>query len=487
MNYSMPLLHNEGNKEVDCIILTVPWVESSMALMAPAVLKPIVEAAGYSCLGIDLSVNIREFVNEHPLRDDFIKFFFNEEYDYLETLDTMSELFETIADDIVSWNPSIVCLSLFSYISQPSAKWLAYLIKQRNPNTVIIIGGAGCLDTFVGESDFRKFMLDTKLADFHIRGDAEQSLYELLIGNNTYNGINDSTWKELPREQLGTLPTPDYSDYNFDSYSLKALPIIGSRGCVRKCQYCDYIENWKIFAWRDADNIFEEMLLQANKYGIRRFKFQDSLTNGNVTEFTKLMEMMATYNENNPDNPLSWGGYYVFRNVNKKTDYEWDLLKKSGVKLLTVGIENLNQDIRFLVGKKFTNEAIDYHLEKALELDINMVFLNIVGYYNETQKHIDFIKNWLRTHTKYKDIMTLGWGAGLGIFPHTYLDRNKTDLGIVMHGEPFRWTSSKINSTPAIRAKWVIELSTLSKELGYEVSDFEDNHFLIEVLLRDEK
>lgn len=484
----MQVLKNKDNKQIDFILTTVPWTESKIPLMAPAALKPVIESAGYSCLAVDLNGEVQQVVKEYTNSGDLINFFFNERVDDPATGQFIHNLFSNIAEDILSWSPKIVGLSLFSYVSQHSAKWIAYYIKKQSPSTTVIIGGPGCLDTFVGHSEFVDFVLNNKLVDYHIRGDGEHSLYEFLIGNREFPGINDSSWQEMSKDELRKLPMPNYNDYNFDLYELPALPLVGSRGCVRRCKFCDYIENWKHFQWRDAHDVFDEMQKQYQKYGIRRFKFQDSLTNGNMNEFLQLLELLARYNKKHPDEAFSWSGYYILRNVTERSAYEWEMVAQSGAEALAIGIENLNEDIRYHIGKKFSNEALDFHLEQALKHNIRLMLLNIVGYVFEEQKHIDFIKEWLYNHTQYKDIVRIQWGGGLGIFPDTYLDKHKTELGVVMiaNQKPFEWVSNKVKSTPKIRARWIKELMELSKQLGYTVTDNLDNHYLIEKILNED-
>jgi radical SAM superfamily enzyme YgiQ (UPF0313 family) len=149
-----------------------------------------------------------------------------------------------------------------------------------------------------------------------------------------------------------------------------------------------------------------------------------------------------------------------------------------------VGIENLNQHIRFAMGKKFSNKAIDDHLYYAKKYNIKQFLMNIVGYVNEVEEDIDFIKDWLKNHTEYKDVIHLQWGGTLGIFPNTFLDKNKEDLGIEMIGDqPSLWINRKTGSTPQLRARWANELNDLSKKLGYKVADNIDNHYLLETLI----
>jgi len=476
-------LHNLNKQSVDVIIATVPWTDSSIPLMAPAVLKGIVESAGKTCLAVDLNAEIYRATKNHPARDGLIQFFFDEYID--QSIEGwLHDMFLSIAQDMLSWNPKIIGLSLFSYVCQHSGKWLAYYIKKLDPSVTIIIGGAGCLNAFTGPSNYAEDLVAQGLVDYHIRGDGENALYELLIGNDKFAGINSLEWKELERDELAKLPLPDYTDYDFSMYEKQVLPLVGSRGCVRQCTFCDYIANWKRFQWRTADDIFAEMLHQYNRYNIRSFKFQDSLTNGNMKEFVRLTELISKHNLDNSTHSFKWSGYYIFRDITSTTDREWELLHTSGAENLAVGIENLNEHIRYAIGKKFSNASIDRHLVLAKKYNIQIQLLNIVGYITETEKDIDFIKQWLRDHVDYRDILFIQWGGTLGIFPNTYLDQNQEKFGIIrINPHPQSWVNPANNSTPELRARWVNELNQLSSELGYRVASNIDNHFLLETLI----
>jgi len=477
-------LQNPLGNTKDVIIVAVPWVDTNFALMAPAALKPVVEKAGYSCLAVDLNGEIHKKINQSPHKHELIRFFF-EQYCNDQTELWLLDMFESVATQIVSYNPKFVGLSAMSYVCKNSVRWLAYFIKKLNPKIKIIIGGPGCLQhNFTGPSDLAEELTGLGLIDYHIRGDGEHALHELLIGNTDYTGINSPDWKELSQEDLHKLPMPDYTDYQFDVYEKRMLGILGSRGCVRLCKFCDYIENWKKFTWRTADDIFEEMIQQNKKYQIRAFKFQDALTNGNLKEFNRLIELLAAHNTQNPENSFNWTGFYIFRETTKSSLRDWELLSKSGVAGLIVGVENLNEHIRYHMGKKFSNTALDFHLEQAKKYNIKIIMLNLVGYVNEIRKDIDFAKKWLAEHTQYKDILIIQWGGSLGIFTNTYLDRHKEELGVKMIGDnPQAWVNESINSTPKIRSEWVLELIEFSKQLNYQVVENLDNHYLLESII----
>lgn len=480
-------LENPNHDTVDVIIMTMPWTNSRLPLMAPAVLKPIVEKANLSCLAVDTSVEFLNEIKNRPNLQDYLEFFFDGRCQDLEIERWVHDALLSLAKQCMTWKPKFIGLSLFTYASRPSALWLCYFLKKMDPSIKIILGGAGCLEQFTGPAYFADQLIEKKLADFHIRGDGEQSLYELLVGNLSYPGINDTKWKQLEKEDLTEIPCPDYSDYDFSFYEKKIIPLQGSKGCVRKCTFCDYIENWTKFQWRSADHIFAEMLEQYKKYKIRNFKFQDTLTNGNLKEFNRLITLLSEYNKQNPNDSFRWSGHYIFREKKSSDDQEWQMIADSGASILIVGIENLNQDIRYAIGKKFSNEAIDYHLEQALKHNVKLGLLFITGYVTETQAHVEFSKRWLDSHTKYQPIISyIQWGSGLGIFPNTYLDRNKDKLGIKMVGpQPHMWINPSIGSTPKIRAKWANELNEYGEALGYIVVKDINTHVVVEEAVDD--
>jgi|TARA_R110000868_G_scaffold159766_3_gene388908 hypothetical protein len=482
-------LENQQGQNKDVIIASVPWIETEYALMAPAVLKPIVEKAGLTCLAVDINGEAQKYIQANCQNDEQIKDVAN--YFHEGTCNKHSEklllkMFLEIAEKIVSFNPKFVGLSALVYPAQKSVTWISYFIKKANPNIKIIIGGAGVIGTnFTGRSKFVDELISIKLVDYHIRGDGENALYQLLIGNVDYTGINSIDWKELSREELSKLPIPDYSDYNFNSFNHNFLGILGSRGCVRSCTYCDYIENWKTFSWRTADDILKEMVHQNKKHGVTTFKFQDALVNGNLKEFNRLIELVSQWNFENPANAFNWDGLYIFRNTTSTTEKEWDTLAKSGVTHLSVGIENLNEHIRAAMGKKFSNKSLEFHLEQAQKHNIKVSMLMIVGYINETQQNIDYAKQWLIENVRFRDTVVFSWGSTLGILENTYLLRNEKQLGIKIHGLGPHWVNESIQSTPKRRAEWAVDLYKFSKQLGYNVQTTTHSDSVIERLLND--
>ena len=470
-------------KTVDVVLSSVPWTETTIPLMAVPILKSIALDSGRSCIGLDLNAIVLEWSKTHIYKNKLMDFFHSETY-HPEIEEDLFNLYKSFAETLLAHNPKIIGLSLFSYVNQSSAKYICYFIKKINPSVTLIIGGTGCFENTVGHANYAEELLSNGLIDFYIRGDAERSFREFLNGNYSYPGINSSNWVELSKEELNSFTYPNYDDYNFDLYELKAIPIIGSRGCVRRCKFCDIIEYWKKFNYRSGENIFAEMLSQNTKYKIRNFKFQDSLINGNLKEYKVLTKLLANHNETNPDNSFTWSSYFILRPKASFGEEWWEITARSGAQWLNVGIENLQEHIRYHMGKHFSNEDIEFSLLMAKKYKLKMLWLMIIGYVTEVESDIEFAADWFRQHVEYKDIINIQLGGTLGIFPNTWLDRNKEKMNVVTFGEPYqRWNNTLTGSTAEIRAGWEKYLNKTCRDLGYSLVDQLDNHYILELLM----
>jgi radical SAM superfamily enzyme YgiQ (UPF0313 family) len=202
----------------------------------------------------------------------------------------------------------MIGLSLLTFKSQIFSLWLLIKLKMLSPETPIIIGGPG-IKNFLISSDntFCEYTKTLGLIDHYVTGDGEIALVELLKGNLDYPGIDSEQW--VQPTDLDQFPYPDYTDYNFDQYTQKVVPITDSRGCVRSCEFCDVIEHWKKYVYRSAESVFNEMLYQIDQYGILNFTMRNSLTNGNMKEFKKFIDLVGAYNQSRPtEQQIHWQG-----------------------------------------------------------------------------------------------------------------------------------------------------------------------------------
>jgi hypothetical protein len=278
-------------------------------------------------------------------------------------------------------------------------------------------------------------------------------------------------------EHLDEWPSADFTDYDLDLYKankkrnndfqtnkmdvwqgygnawyrsdeILTLPLVGSRGCVRKCSFCDIPYLWPKYKTRSAENIAQEVISQYETHNVQRFHFTDSLINGNQKNFKKLAELLSKYRtQTNADFTIT--GQYICRSAKNESQDYYHLLSNAGFKILEVGIESGSEPVRWHMGKKFTNQDIDVLLERLHNANMMAVLLFIVGYPTETQ---EYFKETMDMLTKYKPYVDNGTiveaclGGTQHIDPNSALGRDPdivTPKDSNGHVDYFNWTYTK--------------------------------------------
>ena len=465
------------------VIASVPYTDSQSPVIAPAVLKASLSTIGIDSRTIDLNAEVRQHIIHHPCLADFVKFFTTEQIDR-SVRDNISQLIDLMADRILETEPDWILLSLLTYLSQIPTRWLCFRLRQKKPSAKIVIGGPGAFAALQSLDTYADTLKKQDLIDFYVRGDGELSVRNLLLGlHDDSPGIDQNEWQQL--DDLNNQPYPNFDDYNWNLYKRKLIVINGSRGCVRKCTFCDIHEHWSKYQWRTGKDIFSEMLYQFNRHKINFFSFSDSLVNGNQKEFNVLLELLTEQNKSlDESDRIRWTGSFIIRPRDQMKESTWKLLADSGATILSAGVESFVEHIRYHIGKKFSNDDLKFALEMAAKYNIQMQILILVGYITETEddfkEQLEWIKN--NRHFAGNSIVSVLIGSGLAILPGTWLDRNYQKLNVRLNDNSIRqdWIREEIQSTPEVRMRWHQQMQDCLRDHGFAVEYMKDNHVLIE-------
>jgi radical SAM superfamily enzyme YgiQ (UPF0313 family) len=316
---------------------------------------------------------------------------------------TLTNEFEYVFLDWIRFikekNPKFLGLSLLSYFSVSVAIKLGELMREHLPHIKIVWGGTG-LDGGV------QIFKEMNLMDHYITGDGEHSIVELLKGNLSFSGIDNHKSNQI--RDLDSVLLPNYDDIKWDEYhQLRWKDIVyitGSRGCVKKCTFCNVFEIWPDYLFRSGKSIAKEIVFVKEKYNRHTFKFTDSLINGSMKAFNELLEELIEYRKINND--FTWHSQWIIRSkslIPENDIKHYSRIKESGCNWLEVGLESFNQHIRFHMGKKFTDADMWWCLELLNKFKIKHVLLMIVGYPTETEEDHQNTLNCIRKLHK------LGW------------------------------------------------------------------------------
>ena len=466
------------NKKAQVIFTSIPFTDTTRPLMAPGALKSIAIKNGYSSVALDLNAKYLNIITNHPKSNLVLEFFKNGVLDPA-VAKFVENLLNKITDEILQFDPQVVGLSVFTYDCRISAHYISWLLKRKKANIKVLCGGSGLYENFSGKSIIDPSLIENSVIDLCIRGDGEKPLEDFLQKNCNTEQIKEKVYPQLTNEELNNLPIPDYEDYDFSFYPRFEIPIQGSRGCVRNCTFCDVHVHWKKFTWKSGEKIFNEMLEFYTKHEYKSFHFTDSLVNGNMQEYRKMISLLSEFNKTHADDPITWTSEFIIKPMNQFTEEDWKLTKLSGCSRVVTGIESLSEKARFHMGKKFTNEDIEFALQMCKKYDIQILFLMIVGYITETEQDIIDAQKWWEKHVNYKDIIRVNVGTPLGILKNTPLSENFHSLGLDWTGDNDQdWKNE--NSDPATRVRWYKTISKTLTDLGFVEYHPHDNHFIIE-------
>ena len=473
--------------QYDFVICSLPRMSMLYPPGAPAVLKAVLEKNNFKCKTFDF---VADWFNTFKDNENWIDI---DSWNAVSNLTLPDKLQKAIDAKIKEWAITLlnekagwIGLSVFSYESHRVASQLAKQIKSINPNQKILLGGAGI--TNISEKYAEKLLNDGWI-DSYITGEGEESILQLAIGNTAWPGVNDKEYSQLSKQYLDTQPTPNFADYNLDLYGkqnlgvlssmgndIHTLPITSSRGCVRKCSYCDVPALWPKFTHRGGELVANEIIGHYEKSGIRKFYFTDSLVNGSMKDFRIMIDILAKYNYDHSAN-ITWTGQFIFRPANQHTAEDWKTMAQAGASVLEVGIESGSDDIRFQMGKKFTAEDIEYEMGHAQKNKISTYWLMIVGYPTETERHFREYKEFFhrfQSYAKDKTIIDLDLGGTLRIQPNTPLFVQKEQMGIEMinlssgsQEDMLWWNKTNPKLTLSRRMLRRFQLGQLALELGY--------------------
>lgn len=460
---------------IDLLVVAVPVLDLQYPPSSPAVIKSVVNAAGFTARTLDLNLLLKNICGTD---NNFYAIQYNFESvspGVVDTTDTVDAFFDndkelirtwlqTSIEQIKSYHPQWLGVSVFSYKSHKAALALCIEVRKQLPKIKIVLGGRGASAYALGPDhdyfyqkmlkffedypglNFSETLLHYGIVDSVIQGDGEQAIIDLLKGSSDHNiiaNVNDIN--------LETIPFVDFDDYELDKYNYvnePTIPITGSKGCVRKCTFCDIPVLWPKFKFRSGEHIAKEMIHLYEKHGVRKFYMSDSLVNGSMQAFTDFITVLAGYNQVHPEASIKWVGQYITRPISKSlNDNYYDLLKASGGEGLTIGVESGSDAVRAHMKKQFRTIDIDTELEQFDRRGIVCVLLFFSCYPTERwEDFLDTVNMFIR-YQKYcasGTVYKLTLGTPYTHHPQTPLWNMQEDIGLESKkGSDILWRLNK--------------------------------------------
>ena len=173
------------------------------------------------------------------------------------------------------------------------------------------------------------------------------------------------------------------------------------------------------------------MIDNYEKYGIDKFRFTDSLLNGNLHILEEKCQTLYKngYTRSNKKK-LEWHGQYICRNKKQQSPEFYDLMSETGLGLVSIGIESGSEKVRYDMKKKFDNDSLRYTLEQCQRVDIKVVPLLMVGYPTETEEDFKETLDLLEYISKLDNIIDINLNNPTRILPGSPLGNDPGHFGV---------------------------------------------------------
>ncbi len=277
------------------------------------------------------------------------------------------------------------------------------IIKQVSPGTTIVLGGA----RFVSEQMFN-VKPGLEVADYIIQNEGEEVLpgfVKAILAGKPADGMKGVWYKDETGEPkyggniekgfLNQKLFPNFDDFPLENYPTnRRIPMTFSRGCILNCNFCTNKFNDKTQRSRTAENVFEELKLNAHRYKINEYMFNDDSLISAITlnEIDRYADMVIAEGLIYP-----WSVYGTRVEKLLTPDYIGKL-RKSGLNEIAVGVESFSSVVQKDMGKSSDLQLADKVVKMFVDAGVSTRTWLIYGYPNETDEEFEFTYQWLNLY-----------------------------------------------------------------------------------------
>lgn len=253
---------------------------------------------------------------------------------------------------------------------------LSRMLKQLR-NGKVIVGGAH-------PSILPEETLHETGCDHVITGEAEYAFKNLVKGRPSGKIIHAGIIKNLNELPFPARHLFEYSDVvdetGIHGSEKKSTTIISSRGCPYSCRYCCRRHDmFKVFRYRSSENVYQELKLLKETYGIGHVRFIDDCFTANRKRVFELCHKIK-------DSEIT----FICITRADRVDYEMlKTLKESGCIQVDFGIESGSQKILDAMNKQITVEKALKSIQFAKNLGLTAKLFLMHGFPGETEQDIE--------------------------------------------------------------------------------------------------
>jgi radical SAM superfamily enzyme YgiQ (UPF0313 family) len=363
-----------------------------------------------------------------------------------------SDIFDLTIDDVVAQvcesKPKYVGITLFT-VGVWGAAGIARQIKQRLPETTIIVGGPHIAS--MGPETMERF----REFDYAVVGEGEKVLMDLLTalenGTDLFQvpGIiyRDGAFLRVTpgnpvNKLLDDLPMPAWDLLpNFPQAYLPAIydfprgpvaTIAASRGCPFHCKFCDTSTFGAKVRHYSPRKVFEMMKHLKETYGVRHILFVDDLFLASKVRVTELCNLLLESKLN-----MTWT---CTARVDTVKPEVLELMKKAGCWEISFGLETGSDELLQKMDKAARVAASEEAVGWTANAGIRVKGLFMLGYPGETRETIEITKQFVcRIPMTIMNLTKFTPYPGSPVYRDLYGTNIRDDHWEKMNGMNFVW------------------------------------------------
>ncbi len=325
---------------------------------------------------------------------------------------------EQVISYVSSLSPKVIGMTAFTSTVKVAYRLLA-AIKRAVPNALTVIGGPHV--TFLPQE-----ALSQEGVDVAAMGEGEETLSDIIGTYESGKGLDEvrgiaykregSMKLNPPRpmiENLDEVPFPARDLVSYERYRWQGVleaPIMTTRGCTFRCQYCSSSEMMgRRYRTRSVQNVIEEIREVQEKYHVRDIEFIDDTFTLNMKRASQVMKSIV---EEKLDIKLA-----LSSRVNTINEDLMQDLKKGGTANMYFGVESGSQRVLDLMQKGIKLEQATAAVNLAKKYNVGVLCSYIVGFPGETPEEMNqTIKFSVKLNSDYAQFSILTPFPGTPIY-----------------------------------------------------------------------
>ncbi|HSH05778.1 MAG TPA: radical SAM protein [Anaerolineae bacterium] len=210
-----------------------------------------------------------------------------------------------------------------------------------------------------------------------------------------------------PLVDLDQVPFPDFTDFPWEQYKNRIVPVLTGRGCGwGVCTFCSDVVSTagRSFRSRSVDNVWAEIEQQAERHQADLFVFTDLKLNSNPEMWTGLIER---FQKHMPGSRWISSVHVGRREAETLSAEQLRAAHEAGLVRITTGLESGSQNILNSMRKGTDLGLTSRFLKAADGAGISVRTTMIMGYPGETAEDLAETIDFVAEHAQYIERIAL--------------------------------------------------------------------------------